>query len=307
MKDIRVAIYYSNKYGRNDGPPLYWKYALENIGGPVKVTHLLAEGDTKKFGPFDIHLWVDWGEDSLPWEFWLPPEDGGKRVYVGSDTHLGRKHRFRMAEWADVAFFNQKTAVDEYRGLYRVNLPKNTKVVEWLPHAVEPKAYPYTKVIKTYDVCFIGHLQEEKNIQGMNRVDALDRLFREFPNFYFGTRIPLNPEKNMFEDAAHRFSESRIVFNISIKDDVNMRTFEALSSGSMVLTNELPTLGELFTPGTHLVTYDSYDDMVKKAKYYLSHDKEREKIAAAGMKEVLSKHTYTHRALHMLKTCGYTL
>ena len=74
-----------------------------------------------------------------------------------------------------------------------------------------------------------------------------------------------------------------------------MRIFEALSTGSFLLTNWIPTLGDLFEDGKHLVTYKTLDEMVEKAKYYLEHEEEREKIAKAGYEEFIAKHTYRHR------------
>lgn len=151
----------------------------------------------------------------------------------------------------------------------------------WLPHAAEPLAYPKKAIINKYDVCFVG------NVGSWNRVDFLDRMFKEFPNFFYGKRL--------FEEAAEIFCSSKVVLNISIKDDVNMRVFEALSTGSFLLTNELPGLSVLFKDGVHLATYRTLDEAVEKARYYLAHDDERQKIADAGHAEFMAKHTYTHR------------
>lgn len=277
----RVAIYYSTKYGRNDGAPLYYMNVLKNQL-KLDTFHLMPEGDTSNFGKFDYHFWVDWGEDGLPWKEWSIPKDGGKTIYVASDTHLGRDYRMNKAKQFDFAFFNQKEAADEAGAV-------------WLPHAAEPLAYPHIEILKKFDVCFIGHMQDVVNYNGFTRTDALDRLFKEVPNFYYGSRHPAFPTKNLFEDAARKFSQSKIVFNTSIKDDVNMRVFETLSTGSFLLTNWLPTLSDLFEDGKHLVTYKTLDEMVEKAKYYLEHDEEREVIAAAGHAEFMAKHTYKHR------------
>lgn len=282
----KVAIYYSNKFGRNDGAPVYYWNVLKHQL-KMDVTHLIPEGNTSNFGKFDLHFWVDWGEDGLPWQEWDIPKDGGKTIYVASDTHLGRKYRMDKAKKFDYAFFNQKDAADEFGGV-------------WLPHAAEPQAYPKIEIIKKYDVGFVGHVQETPNYNGFSRVEALDRLFKEFPNFYYGSRHPAFPTVNLFEDAAKKFSLSKIVFNISIKDDINMRVFEALSTGSFLLTNWLPTLGELFEDGKHLVTYKTLDEMVEKAHYYLEHEEEREKIAQSGYEEFISKHTYKHRVEQIL-------
>lgn len=292
----RHAIFYSTHYGRNDGAPMYYWNVLKNQMN-LDLMHFLPEGDISSFGDFDYSWWIDWGEDGLPWKEWEIPKNCGKTIYVASDTHLGKKYRFKKAEKFDYVFFNQKNACDEY------NLSHEKKAI-WLPHAAEPQAYPKIEIIKKFDVCFVGHMQEVKNYNGFTRVEALDRLFKEFPNFYFGSRHPAFPTVNMFEDAARQFSQSRVVFNISIKDDLNMRVFETLSTGSFLLTNWLPTLGELFEDGKHLVTYKTLDEMVEKAKYYLKHEDEREKIAEAGYNEFISKHTYKHRIETILKTIG---
>lgn len=278
----KAAIYYSTAFGRNDGAPLYYFNVLKHQL-KLDTYHLVPEGDTSNFGKMDYHFWVDWGEDGLPVDQnWTIPKDGGKTIYVASDTHLGREYRMNKAKQFDFAFFNQKDAADEAGSV-------------WLPHAAEPQAYPKIEILKKYDVCFIGHIQDVVNYNGYTRTDALDRLFKEFPNFYYGSRHPTFPDKNLFEDAARKFSQSKIVFNISIKDDLNMRIFETLSTGSFLLTNWLPTLGELFEDGKHLVTYKTLDEMVEKAQYYLEHDDERQKIADAGHAEFVAKHTYKHR------------
>lgn len=296
----KVAILYSVSYGRNDGAPLYYTNVLQNRED-VEFTHLTPDKTAENFGPFDYTFWVDWGEDGLPWQKWYPEgEKWGKKIYVASDTHItpsGRDYRFETALKFDYAFFNQKRAMSEFAEWILQNKTAGSKLKEWhwLPHAVEPKAYPKFEIIKKYDVGFIGHLQDMKNYNGFSRIDMLDRAFKAFPNFYFGTRNPLKPTDNMFEDAARKFCQSKIVLNVSIVDDINMRVFESMATGSFLLTNDIPTLGKLFQDGKHLATYKTLDELVEKGKYYLEHEEEREKIALEGQKEVLSHHTYAHR------------
>jgi spore maturation protein CgeB len=80
-----------------------------------------------------------------------------------------------------------------------------------------------------------------------------------------------------------------------MKDDINMRCFETMATGTMLLTDRISHIEELFEDKKHLVLYDGLDDMIEKAKYYLDHDEEREKIAQAGYEEVMAKHTIQHR------------
>lgn len=305
-KKTKVAIYYHTGFGRNDGPPLYYYNVLANKMG-LDVTHLQPEGDISRFGKFDYHFWVDYGEDGLPVDHeWKIPQDGGKTIYVCSDAHIdeeGKKYRFNQAKKFEYVFFNQKRALEEY--LEDCGSNKYNKKVMWLPHAAEPQAYPHFEILKKYDIGFIGHFQDVKNYNGFTRIDFLDRMFREFPNFYFGTRSPQKEGMNMFEDAARKFCQSRVVLNVSVKDDINMRLFEVLSSGSFLLTNWLPTLKEIgLKDGIHLVTYKTLDEAVEKTKYYLEHEEERDKIAKAGHEEFMKNHTYQKRIEKIFGTIG---
>ncbi len=295
----RIAIYYDNRWGRNDGPPLYYFNAMQNM--KMDITHLIPQGDTSKYGKFDYHFWVDWGEDGLPVDHdWMPPKDGGKTIYVVSDAHIdkkGKKYRFNRANKFDLVFFNQKRAWSEYVAQKKEPVIANSL---WLPHAAEPQAYPQIEQAKKYDVCFIGHFQDTKNYNGFSRVDMLDFAFKKFPNFYFGTRSPQDPTKNMFEDAAKKFNQSKIVLNISITDDVNMRFWETLVAGSFLLTNWIPGLKDLeknygLVDGVHYITYKDLTDLEVKAKYFLSNDKERERIASVGYKQAMKTGTYKSR------------
>lgn len=275
----RLAFYYEDprRIGRNDGPPLFWWHAATRLLGKENSRHLIPNGDYSKCGNFDLHVWVDWGEDALMNHLNYKPVTPPKpNVYVCSDAHIGYEYRLSRAREFDWVFCNQLRAAQEF---VRDGIPEERCI--WMPHAVEPLAYPTKNIINKYDVCFIG------NMNCWERVDFLDAMFREFPNFYFGKRI--------FEEAAQKFSESKIVLNHTIKDDVNMRIFEALATKSFLLTSDIPTLPVLFKDGVHLVTYKDNTDAVKKARYYLEHDDERQKIAEAGYKAVMERHTYTHR------------
>lgn len=314
MKKTRHAIYYDNRHGRNDGPPLYYWNQLRKLPD-TEVIHLIPGEPMDMFGKFDYHWWVDWGEDAvIGREKALdlrPLQDGGKTIYIASDTHLDDGYRYEKSKQFDYVFFNQLHAIEEYKRYMEKNgMSKVTKSIHYLPHAAEPEAYPHFKILKKYDLCFIGHMQEYHKGNGINmpRIDVLDHMFKKFPNFYFGSRNPAWPEKNMFEDAAKRFCESKIVFNISIGNDVNMRFFETLATGSFLLTNDIPELKNLEQYGLeksfHYVTYSSLEEAVRKAKYYIEHDEAREMIAKVGYEQALKTGTYKSRIEEVLKIVG---
>ena len=104
------------------------------------------------------------------------------------------------------------------------------------------------------------------------------------------------------EQAAIRYARGRVGFNVSIRDDLNMRFFETLSYGTCLLTNKdvvgWKDLG--FIDGEHFVGYLGIDDAIEKARWCLENPMEREKIAKAGHEKVRSEHTYQHRIEEML-------
>lgn len=312
IKKTRHCILYSTAYSRNDGSPLYYFNQLRKLPN-TEVLHLTPEHDLRGFGKFDYTWVVDWGEDALLGRekaLALPmPPHAGKTIYIASDTHLDDGYRYEKAKQFDYVFFNQKHAVDEFeKSLGGAFAEMATRLrVHYLPHAAEPLAYPHFEILKKYDLCFIGHMQEYHKGNGINlpRIDVLDFMFRKFPNFYFGSRNGAFPEKNMFEDAAKRFCESRIVFNISVGNDSNMRFFETLITGSFLLTNRIPELKNLeaygFKDGTHYAAYETLEDAEEIARYYIDHEEEREAIAKRGYEQALKTGTYKSRIEEVLK------
>ena len=291
----RIAIMYENRF-RNDGAPLYFWNLLrdKNLYPDIDVVHLIPNGDYDDFGKFDLWIWPDWGEDGLtnilPYKVVLPK---GKLAYFASDTHLGYDYRLSMAKKADFVFCAQKEGTEK--------MIKDGVDAVWLPHGVEPRAFPAEpKAIKKYDVCFVGHIVSKE------RLEFLDKIFKEFPNFWFGKRLSryVKKEEGVEDDCADIFKKTRIVLNPPTKGDVNMRTFEAMATGSLLLTEDVYGLSDLFKYDKEIVTYKTTDEAIDKIKYYLENEDEREIIAQKGMRRTLKEHSYKQRLDIILKKAG---
>lgn len=144
-------------------------------------------------------------------------------------------------------------------------------------------------------------------------------LQKEFEALFVGTmNASLNPERvTFFESLKHKvpihvtegrwwelFPKAKIVVNQTVKHDLNFRVFEALGSGALLLTERSSNgLFDLFEDGKHFVTYEhgNVEEAAQKINYYLSHDEEREKIAAAGKEAALTFHTPMARAITLLQ------
>ena len=159
---------------------------------------------------------------------------------------------------------------------------------DWLPLACDPGIHRRHEVPGQYSVAFIGHIFPGP------RDELLQAIARTFPGHFIG--------RAFFDEMARIYSASRVVFNRSLRNDVNMRVFEALACGSMLVTNDLADNGqaELFRDRVHLATYREPGEMLEVIAYYLAHDDEREAIAAAGRAEAVGRHTYRHRMERLL-------
>lgn len=306
----RVALYYNvlpSTGMRNDGACLFLHYnfkklldgvdamenksAIQNDTG--NIVTLSPIDPTAHYGKFDLNILVDYGEDGLniPLNWKIPSPN----AYWIADSHLGYDYRLKRAKEFDHVFASHKPSIDRM-----IKDGIDPQKIHYMPWAAEPAAYHPYPIIEKWDWCFIGHLNNDF------RIRLIDRFCREFPvgqKGYLGWRMPEVQGHNILDDVAKKFSQSRIVLNESIGDDLNMRTFEALACKRLLLTEDIPAVRDHFEDGKHLVLFKTIDEAVEKAKYYLAHDDERNAIAEAGYKEFMEKHTYMHRAKELLEVC----
>jgi GT2 family glycosyltransferase/2-polyprenyl-3-methyl-5-hydroxy-6-metoxy-1,4-benzoquinol methylase len=240
----------------------------------VQQFHPSQLADARRTG-YDLYLFVDDG-------FAYPlPHDLRPQAYWAIDTHIDFDRERERAAGADFVFAAQRNGAEQLAK----SLGRN---VEWLPLACYPAIHARQEVPQSYDIAFVG------NLIGTDRIRLVQLLLSKFPDMHVG--------QHYFEEMAAVYSASRLVFNRSVVDDINMRVFEALCSGSLLVTNNLAANGqeELFQDARHLVTYGDDEELLDKICFYLKNDAARERITAAGEQEVVAKHTYKHRMERIL-------
>ncbi len=267
MSIQRVALVFDNQVR----PDTTGGYCLRALRELVSVEHFLpADLPRVPRSGFDLYLNID---DGLPYDF---PADLRPSAWWAIDTHLNGDWCRQRAPRFDCVFCAQRDGAEAMQDA-------GIETAAWLPLACDPEIHRKHDLPKAYDFCFVGHL-----FPGA-RTELVDLLRRRFPSHFVGQRF--------FEEMAQTYSASRVVFNRSILNDINMRVFEALAAGSLLVTNDLADNGqeELFRDGVHLAVYRDADELLDKVAFYLRRGEVREKIAAAGRAEVLSKDTYRHR------------
>ncbi len=107
--------------------------------------------------------------------------------------------------------------------------------------------------------------------------------YNDLPCFYQVCRINLN------------------VTSRQMKAGLNQRVFDVPACGSFVLTDSQKQLEGMFRTDREMVCYESPEEALDKARFYLSHDQARRQIAARGYERVLKEHTYRHRLASLIK------
>jgi glycosyltransferase involved in cell wall biosynthesis len=260
--------------------PLNLLKRLSNFAGRLERIDLFALVKNTGFSPDlvfvnDIDVAIrDISKFGVPTCFWV------------NDPHISIDRYFdlqRVQDY-DYVFVSQKSFVDTFR-------KRGCKNVSWLPVAVDP-AYFKGERNEVYDISFVG-----KAYPGHRRYEVLRLVKENFGNVYVG--------RERQYDMGKIYLSSKIVVNRSLRRDLNVRVFEAMAAGAMLITNrDADGLNELFQENIHLVCYESNDELISKIRYYLEHDEERREIARKGHEEVMAKHTYQVRTREILRRVG---
>jgi glycosyltransferase involved in cell wall biosynthesis/SAM-dependent methyltransferase len=222
----------------------------------------------------DFYFWLETGLSGIPLD--LQEYDFPKVCYL-IDTHINYEKHIDIARNFDFIFLAQKAYVKK---MIDVGLQN----VFWLPLACDPDIHGKVEQKKKFDVGFVGSIPEVPN----RRKTLLERI---------SSRFNLSSERKFMNEMAEHYSAAKIVFNNAVNNDLNMRVFEALCSGSLLLTDSASGSGleEIFENKKHLIIYED-ENIENLIAYYLENDMDRELIAEQGRYEVLKNHTYAHRA-----------
>lgn len=150
-----------------------------------------------------------------------------------------------------------------------------------------------------FDVSFVGHLYGGR----IDWIEALTQAGIEVACFGKGTKGGVVDTATMI-DVVNR---SRVTLNFSDAGTSNIlpfakpepqikaRLFEATGAGSCLLTQGAPGIEDYFSVGTEVDVFQSLEELVQKARFYLENPSRRDAMANAGFRRVRSAHTYSRR------------
>ncbi len=272
--------------------------------------HLLIE-HARGFRPDIIWLSGD-NREILPQTLQaLKREHGCQIIYVSGVSPIVFSH---ANERAAARLYDLALVNDFYHGMQWLEL--GARRVECLPYvAIDPAFHfpqPVTDVPKEYlcDIGFVGTLVPQSLYS--ERVAALESL-RDFDLGIWSMHDlpeslrPFLRGRALGRDMLRVLSSVKISLNPHgdfMRYGGNMRLFETAAIGAFQLVDDRPGVSEWFSVGAHLATYRDLDDLREKVAYYLAHDAERQRMAAAARAHVLARHRYDQRLARVEELLG---
>jgi hypothetical protein len=163
------------------------------------------------------------------------------------------------------------------------------------PHAIEPSLFEGEELGRVFEIGWVGQTQGPLYRTRERLLPVLSRSFR------------MNDWKRRHEpqEMARVYRQSRIVVNIARDDfpqDANMRAFEAMAAGALLLTSlptELSQIG--FEDGVHFVGFHREAEIAPLVRKYLLGESARQRIAELARDKVLREHSYDRRVETILE------
>ena len=204
-------------------------------------------------------------------------------LWWGIDTHNDYEKHLRISTLFDHSLIAQKSYVQRLHqdGIHSVS---------WFPLA-SPIAQE-SDADREIDMSYVGSTNWDLYPQ---RGVLLKTVADNVPNSVIGQQSAAEMLKT--------YQRSRIVFNNSLKNDINMRIFEAMGAGATLFTNPITDNGmeDLFIDGEDYVSYKDATDLREKILNLLANADLLTAIARSGMKKVHQLHTYEVRAQQIVE------
>jgi O-antigen biosynthesis protein len=273
---MRLALIFDRT--RSDTTGVYFERAFQALG--VETTHVSVAESRRMPRDYDVYVRIDHGDYAED-----IPEDMHPSLFYVIDTHLpaSLKRMRSQAQHYDWICCAQHDAVQLFSR------------ASWVPLACDPGVHGGSIQAQQYDIAFVG------TEGGIPRKFYLQEIRERYPKSYIGHAS--------YTSMGDIYRASGMIFNYAIRNDINMRVFEALCAGRCLMTNTIYGNGwrELFTDRTHLVEYRTPEQLWEVLRYFQQHPDMRDAIGRQGQALALAGHTYVHRAQQIVDLCASQL
>ena len=280
---------------------LYLIETLRDIGHEVRVVSDRAHPavDGLASAVFDVPRWIE--REGFRPDMLLFIEGGARLLFPRGmedldcvtawwalDPHLHLRQHLHLARLFDVTFVAHLQFVSRF----------GDGEVHWLPAAADPRLYAPAEGPRDIDIACIG--SDDRGLHP-ERARLIDLIRSRYDNTFLGRAEPAR--------IGEIYGRAKIVFNRSVRNEVNMRYFEAMGAGAVLVTDRAPRetgVEQLFSLGEDFLEYHDDASMLSAIDSVLGDEHKRERMGSRAQRHVLANHTYRHRAQKIVDVLGAT-
>lgn len=274
---------------------LYWlKWFRRALGEENVFDHDMRmsnyENVIRLYSPDHVHLGGSVKNFIVPIELIKSLVDRGIRVtsYYGDAAYTD--YHEELARHIDFIGFSSLTWAEQ------INEKTGRGVCHYMNPPTDPEIFKPHKLTKQYDVIFIGN---KYGGIATDRNTIIEKARKEFNLTIFGNNWGDGKKAVYGKEFAKVCSQAKIAIDVlvrpyakELKRYFSNRVPNTMATGCFYIIPLTPGVEDLFEDGKHLCWYETYEEMFYWIKFYLEHDKIREKIAKQGRKYVIENFTY---------------
>lgn len=258
---------------------------------------------------FIFHFDISWNYKYAPVITGLSKIDIPKGCYV-IDIHYNKEVRKQY-------FDNNKIDLifSTYKEPFLKTFPNYEDKFRWMPYSINTQIMKDWKLNKTIDFLLLGQFYFENKNKSAGRIppkgrysfrEAVYNSLKDKKGFVFhphpGHFAPPSKDLIINENYSKEINRSKIFFTCGgIFDYAVAKFFEAPACRTLLLAKPNKDILELgFKDGKNFVACDE-NDFYDKAMYYVTNNKERNRITDNGYNFILNNHTNKIRAKQFIR------
>lgn len=154
----------------------------------------------------------------------------------------------------------------------------------------------------------------EKEITRRERIALLRLLDSQYHVHYYSDEKLSSLSAAAYRGCAHYFTEMPRIFRLSrinlnpalrsIHSGISLRALDIMAAGGFLLSSYQPELLDYFELERDIAVYDSLEDALCKADYYLRHDDQRQRMIQNAGQILISSFSYRERLATIFRTVG---
>jgi hypothetical protein len=195
------------------------------------------------------------------------------KLLILGDTHHMNKPISTLINYADQELFTHIASIYDRQHLHFFEHNKYSAELGWFPGLPLAHKSQIFNFNKEYSITLLGHSSNGHLVR------------QQFLNSLKNTKYSVIAGTKNSQQCLMEYSKSLININISLNGDFNLRNYEILMSGGLLLCDKLSIesgIADLLELGVNYDEFESYDHLLYKINYYMQNPNKAVELAFNG-------------------------